>query len=60
MKKFIRNVMTAGIVLAITHMNALAQWNISGANIFNTNAGNVGIGTSNPLVKLQVEGGNIG
>ncbi|MCZ8217310.1 MAG: tail fiber domain-containing protein [Cyclobacteriaceae bacterium] len=52
--------MTAGIVLAITHMNALAQWNTSGANIFNTNAGNVGIGTSTPLVKLQVEGGNIG
>ncbi len=52
--------MTAGIVLAITHMNALAQWDPNGANIFNTNTGNVGIGTSTPLVKLQVEGGNIG
>lgn len=54
--------MTAGIVLAITHINAIAQWDFVplSTNITNTNTGNVGIGTLNPLVKLQVEGGNIG
>jgi hypothetical protein len=58
--KTIRKVMIAGIVLAITHISAVAQWNTSGANIFNTNTGNVGIGTTTPVLKLQVEGGNIG
>lgn len=41
------------------------QWKISGANIINANAGNVGIGEFNPLNKLAVGGnanitGNLG
>ncbi|MDP3052819.1 MAG: LamG-like jellyroll fold domain-containing protein [bacterium] len=31
-------------------------WAASSTNIYNTNAGNVGIGTANPLSKLQVQG----
>jgi hypothetical protein len=31
-------------------------WAVSGANIYNTNTGNVGIGTSTPTVKLDVRG----
>ncbi len=32
------------------------NWNVSNTNIFNSNAGNVGIGISEPLNKLQVNG----
>lgn len=38
---------------------ARAQWATSGSNISNTNAGNVGIGTANPLVKLSFAQGGI-
>jgi hypothetical protein len=31
-------------------------WAVSGANIYNTNTGNVGIGTTNPQAKLDVAG----
>jgi hypothetical protein len=31
-------------------------WQVNGANIFNTNAGNVGIGVNDPLFKLDVSG----
>ena len=31
-------------------------WILSGNNLLNTNTGNVGIGTSNPLQKLHIEG----
>lgn len=30
-------------------------WNASGSNIFNTNTGNVGIGTNNPYTRLTIE-----
>ncbi|HTE30678.1 MAG TPA: hypothetical protein VK666_09925 [Chryseolinea sp.] len=35
---------------------AQAQWNPSGTNIYNSNAGNVGVGGSTPTFKLQVSG----
>ncbi len=31
-----------------------AQWNVSGNDIYNSNAGNVGIGTSTPSVSLEI------
>lgn len=36
-----------------------APWNFSGTNIYNSNGGNVGIGTNAPNAPLQVTGGNI-
>jgi hypothetical protein len=36
-----------------------AQWTTSGSNIFNSNAGNVGIGTSSPSSKLDLQGLNV-
>jgi len=38
---------------------ASAQWNTSGANIYNTNSGNVGIGTTTPSHLLEVKGGDV-
>jgi hypothetical protein len=34
-------------------------WALSGSNIYNTNSGNVGIGTTAPSYKLHVQGGDI-
>ena len=43
------------IALALMGMNeGFAQWNTSGNNIYNTNTGNVGIGTSEPATLLHV------
>lgn len=36
--------------------NALAQWATNGNDIYNTNSGKVGIGTSTPFAKLSVVG----
>ena len=36
-----------------------SNWTASGNNIYNTNSGNVGIGTANPAEKLDLGGGNI-
>ena len=37
----------------------VSHWDSSGANIYNNNAGNVGIGTSTPLARLQVADSNV-
>ncbi len=34
-----------------------SAWTVSGTNIYNSNTGNVGVGTNNPTVKLEVKGG---
>lgn len=39
--------------------NADTLWSANGLNIYNTNTGNVGIGTTNPLRKLDIEKGHI-
>lgn len=44
-------------LLVVILTNSLsAQWTTSGTNIYNSNAGNVGIGTTTPAAKLQVVG----
>ena len=41
-------------------VNSIAgMWVTSGNNIYNTNTGNVGIGTTNPTQRLDLGGGNI-
>ncbi len=51
-------IIIASIIFCLT-TNAQAQWTTSGNNIYNTNFGNVGIGTTNPGAKLELGGGNI-
>lgn len=40
--------------LLLTPLFANAQWTPNGTNIYNTNTGNVGIGTNNPLSRLSI------
>lgn len=37
-------------------VSTMAQWSTSSTNIYNTNSGNVGIGTISPSEKLDVNG----
>jgi hypothetical protein len=60
MMKRMRNIVVSGMVLAvvllITSKGAFAQWTTNGTNIYNTNTGNVGIGTSTPAQALHILG----
>lgn len=40
--------------LVLVGMSVSAQWSTSGTNIYNTNTGNVGIGTSSPTETLDI------
>jgi hypothetical protein len=41
----------------INSLAGASQWTVSGSNIYNANAGNVGIGTASPLGKVDVNAG---
>lgn len=41
-------------LLALTTGTSFSQWNTNGANIYNSNSGNVGIGTTTPSAPLDV------
>lgn len=47
------------LLLVIFPFTSFAQWTTSGSNIFNSNTGNVGIGTSSPVSKLHLNGLNV-
>jgi hypothetical protein len=50
------------LILVIAMLSAkmtLAQWTTSGSNIYNSNSGNVGIGTTTPSDKLDIQNGGI-
>ncbi|HUM67179.1 MAG TPA: hypothetical protein PLV32_15065, partial [Chitinophagaceae bacterium] len=44
------------VALKLLMISAFAQWNTSGTDIYNSNSGNVGIGTTAPRGKLDVDG----
>ena len=46
-------------VLLLTSQIALAQWNTNSPHIYNSNSGNVGIGTSAPPELFSLLGGNV-
>ena len=52
MKEYLLTALFTGLLSTMV----VAQWNVSGTNIYNTNTGNVGIGTSTPSQKLHVVG----
>jgi hypothetical protein len=49
-------VLSAGALLALSAIPAVAQWTTNGNNINNTNSGNVGVGTPSPTSRLTVVG----
>lgn len=55
-----RNVFLLFIASLLSHLS-FAQWTTSGSDIYNTNSGNVGIGTNTPHAngKLSIANGNI-
>lgn len=54
-------ILTAAVLCSMFVSNEVIaqQWILNGTNIYNTNSGNVGIGTTNPYAKLQVTNGSM-
>ncbi len=50
---------TGWAILGFKTVPAASQWASNGKNIYNTNGGNVGIGTTTPVAKLQVADSNV-
>lgn len=48
-----------GVALATQLQSVKAQWLNNGTNIYNSNTGNVGIGTSTPTQKFHLSAGNL-
>src|SRR5437879_3648855 len=55
MKKQLR-IMVVGLLVTV---GARAQWTTNGTNIYNSNSGAVGIGTTSPDYLLQIHSSNI-
>lgn len=53
------SVLFAPMILVAGQFAVAQQWNTDVNNIYNTNSGNVGIGTTNPISKLNVVEGEI-
>ena len=49
-----KTLLTAIVAICAFTLTCSAQWTTSGTNIYNSNTGNVGIGTTNPITKLDV------
>lgn len=49
-------VLTSDVNGRASWQTANNQWTTNGANVYNNNAGNVGVGTTNPQAKLDVDG----
>jgi hypothetical protein len=47
------------IATALPAVTRAQEWQTNGNHIYNTNTGNVGIGTQNPSEKLHVQGGDV-
>lgn len=56
MKQVNKNLLKTVLLASIMSTSAFAQWTTTGTNIYNSNTGNVGIGTSNPTQKLEIAG----
>ena len=54
--RILMTTLTGFVLVVLQSSTVQAQWTTNGNNINNTNTGNVGIGTSNPSVKLEVNG----
>lgn len=52
----LRLMVTLFLLILATSIRVEAQWTTNGNNINNTNSGNVGVGTTNPAQKLDVNG----
>jgi hypothetical protein len=55
--RLVRRMSLTAYFVFVSSMPSFAQWGTSGTNIYNSNSGNVGVGTSSPIFKLDVRGG---
>ena len=51
-----RSILSVFFLIGLSHAAFSQQWTTSGANIYNSNTGNVGIGTTSPAYALDVNG----